>query len=70
MISHEVIVNLIASTKTRSDLTGRSEIDIDSYPKGRVFSDIDFDAIKLIRDEFRGDWNYSIGSLTNERVFS
>jgi len=68
LISHEVIVNLIASTKTRSDLTGRSEIDINSYPKGRVVSDIDFNAIKLIRDEFRGDWNYSIESLNNEGV--
>jgi len=34
LISHEVIVNLIASTKTRSGLTVRSEIDTNSYPKG------------------------------------
>jgi len=65
LISHEVIVNLIASTKTRSGLTVRSEIDTNSYPKGLVVSDTDFDAINLIRDEFHGDWNYSIQPLNN-----
>jgi len=70
LISHEVIVNLIASTKTRSGLTVRSEIDTYSYPKGLVVSDTDFDAINLFRDEFHGDWNYSIEPLKNEGVVS
>ena len=67
---HEVIVHLIASTKTRSGLTVRSEIDTNSYPKGLVVSDTDFDAINLIRDEFHGDWNYSIKPLNNEGIVS
>jgi len=46
LISHEVIVQLIASTKTRSGLTVRSEIDSNSYPKGVVVSDADFAGIK------------------------
>jgi len=70
LISHAVIVNLIASTKTRSGLTVRSEIDTNSYPKGLVVSDIDFDAIRLIRDEFHGDWNYAIEPLNNEGIVS
>jgi len=70
LISHEVIVNLIASTKTRSGLTVRSEIDTNSYPKGLVVSDTDFDAINLIRDEFHGDWNYSIEPPNNEGIVS
>ena len=70
LISHEVIVNLIASTKTRSGLTLRSEIDTNSYPKGLVVSDADFDSINLIRDELHGDWNYSIEPLNNVGIVS
>ena len=70
LTSHEVIVNLIANTKTRSGLTVRSEIDTNSYPKGLVVSDTDFDAIRLIRDEFHGDWNYAIEPLNNEGISS
>jgi hypothetical protein len=60
LISHEVIVNLIASTKTRSGLNVHSEIDTNSYPKGLVVSDAEFSAIKIEPDEFHGEWNYSI----------
>jgi Rhodopirellula transposase DDE domain len=60
LISHEVIVNLIASTKTRSGLTVRSEIDNAQYPKGIAVSDADLAAIKLERNEFHGEWNYCI----------
>ena len=60
LVSHEVIVQLIANTKTRSGLKVRSEIDANSYPKGIVVSDADFATIKLDLDAFHGEWNYSI----------
>ena len=60
LVSHEVIVNLIAATKTRSGLTVRSEIDTNSYPKGIVVSDVELAAIKMDTDTFHGEWNYSI----------
>jgi hypothetical protein len=60
MISHEVIVQLIANTKTRSGLKVRSEIDANSYPKGLVISDAEFAMIKLELDPFHGEWNYSL----------
>ena len=60
LVSHEVIVKLIAATKTRSGLTVRSEIDSNSYPKGVVVSADDFAAIKIAAAEFHGEWNYSI----------
>jgi hypothetical protein len=40
----------------------RADIDANSYPKGRVVSDAEFDAIKLERDAFHGEWNYLIRS--------
>ena len=66
LISHEVIVQLIANTTTRTGLTVRSEIDTNSYPKGLMVSDATFDAINIVRDDFHGDWNYSIGPGNTE----
>jgi hypothetical protein len=60
LVSHEVIVQLIANTKTRSGLKVRSEIDANSYPKGLVISDAEFAKIKLELDPFHGEWNYSL----------
>jgi hypothetical protein len=60
LISHEVIVNLIASTKTRSGLAVRAELDTAEYPKGLAVTDADLSAITIERSEFHGDWNYCI----------
>ena len=60
LISHEVIVNLIASTKTRSGLAVRAELDTAEYPKGLAVTDADLSAINIERNEFHGDWNYCI----------
>ncbi|CAG9933321.1 protein of unknown function [Candidatus Nitrotoga arctica] len=62
LISHEVIVNLIANTKTRSGLAVRAELDTAEYPKGLVISDAELDTVKIERNEFHGDWNYRIRS--------
>jgi len=60
LVSHEVIVSLIAGTRTRSGLTVHAEIDANAYPKGVVVSDAEFDAIKIERNDFHGAWNYSL----------
>lgn len=60
LVSHEVIVNLIAATKTRSGMTVRSEVDTNSYPKGIVVSDADLATIKIDTSAFHGEWNYAI----------
>jgi len=62
LISHEVIVNLIAGTKTRSGMKVRAELDTNSYPKGIVVSDADLASVHIEPDEFHGDWNYCIRS--------
>jgi hypothetical protein len=62
LISHEVIVSLIAATKTRSGLTVRAELDTKSYPKGITVSDADLATVPIKRAAFHGDWNYCIGS--------
>jgi hypothetical protein len=60
LVSHEVIVNLIAATTTRKGLTVRAELDPNPYPKGVKVSDEAFAAIRLARDDFHGEWNYTI----------
>ncbi len=60
LVSHEVIVELIAATTTRTGLRVRSGLDTNAYPAGRAVSDAELDAIYLRRDSFHGDWNYSL----------
>ncbi len=60
LISHEVIVNLIANTATRQGLKIQAELDERSYPTGTRVSDAHFQQIKLQPDKFHGDWNYTI----------
>ena len=52
--SQEVIVSVIASTKTRSGLGIHAELDGVQYLKGQVVCDEDFAATKLERSEFHG----------------
>ena len=60
LIGHEVMINLIANTRTRSGLQVHAELDGAPYPKGLKVSAAQFDAINLARDTFHGDWNYTI----------
>jgi Rhodopirellula transposase DDE domain len=60
LVSHEVIVNLIASTTTRTGLTVRCELDTNKYPKGIRITDKELKQVHIIRDPFHGEWNYTI----------
>ena len=63
--SHEVIVNLIASTTTAKGLRVRAALDTDEYPTGVKVEDATMAALHLIRDEFHGDWNYQIAPINS-----
>jgi hypothetical protein len=60
LVSHEVIVNLIAATATTTGLTVRCQLDTSAYPTGVKVSDKELATIHLHRDDFHGDWNYRI----------
>ena len=66
LVSHEVIVNLIASTTTRKGLSVRCEIDTNKYPKGIKITDEELRQISIIRGEFHGEWNYAIHPIPHE----
>jgi hypothetical protein len=60
LISHEVIVNLIAGTTTKTGLKVHAELDDSLYPSGIKISDLEFEKIHITRNEFHGEWNYRI----------
>ena len=60
LTSHQVIVNSIAATTTRTGLTVRAGLDPGSYPTGTEISDAQIGAVPLARHRFHGDWNYTI----------
>ena len=60
LTSHDVIVQLIANTTTKKGLRIRAALDSAIYPIGLKVSDKEMKAINLNRDEFYGEWNYSI----------
>jgi hypothetical protein len=65
LISHQVIVELIAATKTKAGLTVRSEIDPNLYPAGVKVTDHDMATINIRRHDFHGEWNYTIVPRTD-----
>ena len=60
LISHEIIIQLIANTTTVKGLKIKAELDTRSYPTGISVSDEEFAALKIKRAKFHGDWNYSL----------
>jgi hypothetical protein len=60
LVSHEVIVNLIAATTTRTGLPVRSRLDTKVYPAGIRVTPEELAAVRLRPDPFHGNWNYTI----------
>jgi transposase len=60
LISLEVIVSLIAATRTTTGLKVHSELDTRAYAKGVKVSDQEIAQLNLHRDQFHGEWNYEI----------
>lgn len=60
LVTHEVIVNLIASTTTRRGLKVACELDDNKYSKGQKISDKQLSEVRIERDAFHGEWNYTV----------
>lgn len=60
LTSHEVIVNSIAATTTRTGLTVHAELDTAAYPTGVTVGDRQMDALPLNRHDWHGEWNYTL----------
>ena len=60
LVSHEVIVNLIAATKTKKGLKVHCKLDKNKYQKGVKISDDEMEKLNITRADFHGEWNYKL----------
>ena len=60
LTSHEVILNTIAATTTRTGLRVHAELDEGIYPTGIKISDQQMAALPITRHDWHGDWNYTL----------
>ena len=62
LVPHEVIVELIGATTTRTGLRVQAELDRGVYPLGVKVSDAALAAVPLTQHDWHGEWNYTIAS--------
>jgi transposase len=60
LVTHEVIIQLIANTTTTTGLTVQCRLDENDYEKGVKVSDTDMAALNITPSNFHGEWNYTI----------
>lgn len=60
LVSRAVAVNLIANTTTAAGLAIQAALDLHSYKTGVKVSDEELAKVKLTKERFHGEWNYSI----------
>ena len=57
---YETIVNLISKTTTAKGLKVTCRLDRRKYPTGRKVSNQEMKQVKVERNKFHGEWNYTI----------
>jgi transposase len=60
LISLEMIIELISHTTTEQGLSVTAVKDRNTYPTGIAVSDEEFQALRIIKDAFHGEWNYTL----------
>ena len=64
MTSHDVIVQSVAATTTRTGLTVHAELDTDTYPTRLKIPDAQIKALHdtgaLHRHDWHPEWNYTL----------
>ncbi|MHB1939182.1 MAG: ISAzo13 family transposase [Acidobacteriaceae bacterium] len=60
LVSHEVIVQLITSTTTKTGLNVACRIDQGDYEKGIKITDAEMASLNIQYADFHGEWNYTI----------
>lgn len=64
LVSHQVIVQLIAATKTESGLNINCDIDWGRYPKGIKIPKATLKKLNISYHPFHPDWNYTLDPAT------
>jgi transposase len=61
LVSHEVVVNLIAATTTAKGLQVKARLDANRYPLKVEVTEQAMQQVNLQPHDFHGEWNYTIG---------
>jgi transposase len=65
LVSHQVVVELIAATKTATGLEVEARLDMRGYPIKVKITDEQMGRVRLHPHEFHGEWNYTIKPVTS-----
>ena len=60
LTSRAVVVNLIGNTRTSTGLEIHSELDENEYPIGKKVTDEELEGVRMKKNRFHGEWNYTI----------
>ena|SRR5436190_2304553 len=60
LVDYLTVVNLISHTGTSKGLSIRAELDESDYPTGKKVSDEQMAKLRITREAFHGEWNYSL----------
>jgi hypothetical protein len=60
LVSHDVVVNLIGSTRTNSGLRVKAKLDKRKYPLGQIVPEEEMQLLSIKKHSFHGEWNYKI----------
>ena len=65
LTSHEVIIESLKATTMATGLKVHAQMDLGKYETGKKISDKDLARVcqHIIREEFHGEWNYTVTSL-------
>jgi hypothetical protein len=63
LISHEVIINLIGATTTKTGLKVNCQLDDKTYQKGIKISNEEMVKLNISRNDFHGEWNYKFSPV-------
>ncbi len=60
LTDYRTIVELIGATTSKAGLTVRCELDENLYPAGITVSEQEMAELNIVRNDFHGEWNYTI----------
>lgn len=60
LTDYQVVVETITATTTETGLTVEAALDPGVYPTGVKITDAQIKAVSVTRDQFHGEWNYTI----------
>ena len=60
LTSYQVVIDLIAATTTSTGLKVYARLDTNTYQTKLKVTDAEINAVNITRDDFHGEWNYTI----------